>query len=56
MSRTIRVTIFCEHNQDRYEPVKSVYPDGIHGALAAAYEAEPGFSVTIATQDCLNTA
>lgn len=51
MSRTIRVTIFCEHNQDRYEPVKSVYPDGIHGALAAAYEAEPGFSVTIATQD-----
>jgi trehalose utilization protein len=47
----IRVTIFCEHNQDRYEPVKSVYPDGMHAAIAGAYDEESGFRVTIATQD-----
>lgn len=49
--RTIKVTIFSEHNQDRYEPVKSVYPDGIHGALAEAFREEAGFTVKIATQD-----
>lgn len=51
MSRIIKVTVFCEHNQDRYEPVKSVYPKGIHGALAEAFEEEEGFAVHIATQD-----
>ncbi|MDR1569463.1 MAG: ThuA domain-containing protein [Oscillospiraceae bacterium] len=51
MPRSIRVTIFCEHNQDRREPVKSVYPDGIHGALAAAFPEDESFAVTIATQD-----
>ncbi|GGA37183.1 ThuA domain-containing protein [Paenibacillus physcomitrellae] len=47
----IRITVFCEHHQDRYEPVKSVYPDGIHAAIAAAFAEEPGFQITIATQD-----
>lgn len=51
MSRIIKITIFCEHNQDRYEPVRSVYPKGIHGALAEAFEEEEGFAVHIATQD-----
>lgn len=49
--RTINVTVFCEHNQDRYEPVNRVYPNGIHGALAEAFLEEPGFCVNIATQD-----
>lgn len=47
----IRVTVFCEHRQDRFEPVKSVYPDGMHAAIAEAFLNEPGFQVTIATQD-----
>lgn len=51
MANDIRITIFCEHNQDRYEPVKSVYPQGIHQAIADAYLKEPGFSVTMVTQD-----
>ncbi len=52
MERKIKITIFSEHNQDRYEPVKSVYPDGIHQALAEAFEEEDGFNVVhIATQD-----
>ncbi|MGB8452879.1 MAG: ThuA domain-containing protein [Anaerocolumna sp.] len=49
--RAIRVTIFCEHNQDRFEPVKSVYPEGIHGAIAKAFQNAEEFKVTIATQD-----
>ncbi|MCR8660394.1 ThuA domain-containing protein [Paenibacillus endoradicis] len=48
--RKIRVTVFCEHNQDKYEPVKSVYPDGMHTAIAEAFE-DSEFEVTIATQD-----
>lgn len=47
----IRVTVFCEHNQDKHEPVKSVYPDGMHAAIAASFPEEDGFRVTIATQD-----
>lgn len=47
----IRVTIFCEHHQDRFEPVKNVYPNGMHAAIAAAFAEEPSFRLTIATQD-----
>ncbi|MBB3128433.1 trehalose utilization protein [Paenibacillus rhizosphaerae] len=50
-SPTIRVTVFCEHNQDRYEPVSKVYPDGIHAAIAGAFADDPEFRVAIATQD-----
>ncbi|MBB6735555.1 ThuA domain-containing protein [Cohnella zeiphila] len=51
MERKIHVTIFNEHNQDRSEPVKSVYPDGIHAAIAQAFHGYDDFDVTIATQD-----
>lgn len=51
MTQKIRVTVFGEHNQDREEPVRSLYPDGIHGAIAAAYREESCFDVTIATMD-----
>ena len=49
--RKIHVTVFNEHNQDREEPVKSIYPDGIHAAMAAAFEGYDEFEVTVATQD-----
>ena len=52
MSEKINVTVFCEHNQDRYEPVKSVYPDGMHETIADAFRGFPEFEVIhIATQD-----
>lgn len=51
MGRRIRVTVFCEHNQDRFEPVKSVYPDGMHAAIAEGFPESEGFTVKIATQD-----
>lgn len=51
MNQKIRVTIFNEHNQDRYEPVLSIYPQGIHAAIARAFEGYDEFEVTIATQD-----
>lgn len=47
----IRVTVFCEHNQDRSEPVKSVYPRGMHAAIAAGFTEEEGFLVRVATQE-----
>lgn len=51
MNRTIRVTVFNEHNQDREEPVKSIYPEGIHAAIAEAFAGYDEFEVTVATQD-----
>ena len=50
MERRIRITVFSEHNQDRHEPVKSVYPDGIAQAIADAYLCDPSFSVTQVVQ------
>lgn len=50
-NRKFHVTIFNEHNQDRSEPVKSIYPDGIHSAIARSFEDYEDFEVTIATQD-----
>lgn len=51
MRNTVRVTVFCEHNQDRYEPVCSVYPDGMHAAIAEGFTEEEGFRVRTATHD-----
>lgn len=51
MERKIRITVFCEHNQDRTEPVKSVYPQGMHTAIAEGFLEDPAFEVKIATQD-----
>lgn len=51
MERTIRVTVFNEHNQDKTEPVKSVYPEGLHSAIAACFPNEEGFEVRCATQE-----
>jgi trehalose utilization protein len=51
MDRKIHLTVFCEHNQDRFEPVLSVYPKGIHSALAQGFLEDDAFEVRIATQD-----
>lgn len=51
MDKKIRVTVWCEHNQDQHEPVKSVYPQGMHSAIAQGFLEDPAFGVRIATQD-----
>jgi len=46
-----RVTVWNEYRQERTEgPIREVYPDGIHGAIAAGLR-EAGFSVGTATLD-----
>jgi trehalose utilization protein len=46
-----RVTVWNEHRQERSDaPVQALYPDGIHGAIAAGL-AEAGFDVRTATLD-----
>lgn len=51
MNHRIQITIFNEHSQDLEEPVKSIYPDGIHAAIAQAFQGHDEFEVSIATQD-----
>lgn len=46
----VRVTIWNEHIHERTEPaVAAIYPDGIHGAIAAALGAMDGLEVRTAT-------
>jgi trehalose utilization protein len=48
---TTRVTVWSEFRQERSdEPVRAVYPDGIHAAIAAGLGAA-GFAVRTATLD-----
>ena len=48
---TTRVTVWSEHRQDRSdEKVRSVYPDGIHGAIAEGLRGA-GLDVRTATLD-----
>jgi trehalose utilization protein len=50
--RTIRVTIWNENRHEKTnEDVRRVYPDGIHGALAAHLQMQPGLQVRTATLD-----
>jgi trehalose utilization protein len=49
---TVRVTVWSESRQDRSdEAVRAVYPDGIHGAIAAGLREHGGFEVRTATLD-----
>jgi trehalose utilization protein len=49
---TTHVTVWNEHRHERKNPaVASVYPRGIHGAIAAFLEAEPDMAVRTATLD-----
>jgi trehalose utilization protein len=46
-----RVTVWNEHRQERTDaPVRALYPDGIHGAIAAGLT-DAGFDVRTATLD-----
>ena len=50
--KKINVTVwneFWHENHDEY--IRSVYPEGIHGAIAAGLELEGGFNVRTATLD-----
>ena len=47
----IRVTIFNENFHDKEEAVKKVYPNGLHGAIKEALDADGRFDVTVALQD-----
>lgn len=49
--KKIRVTIFNENLHDKEENVKCIYPDGLHGAIKAALDADGRFETTVALQD-----
>jgi trehalose utilization protein len=49
---TVRVTVWNEFRQERSdEPVRAIYPDGIHAAIAAGLVEHGGFEVRTATLD-----
>ena len=47
----IRVTVWNENIHDKKDEVKAVYPEGIHGAVAACLKELDGVKVHIATLD-----
>jgi len=52
MEKTIRVTVWNEHRHEKQDPeIARVYPDGIHGAIAAYLCDQPGLEVRTATLD-----
>ncbi len=52
MEMKMRVLIWNEFiHEKQHENVKEIYPDGIHGALAAFLSQEPDMEVTTATLD-----
>ena len=49
---TVRVTVWSEYRQERVDDaVRAIYPDGIHGAIAAGLRAYDGLEVRTATLD-----
>jgi len=49
---TVRVTVWNEFRQERTDPpVRAIYPDGIHAAIAAGLREHGGFEVRSATLD-----
>jgi trehalose utilization protein len=49
---TTRVTVWSENWHERHQPeIAAVYPDGIHGAVAAGIAGDERFSVRTRTQD-----
>ena len=52
MADKIRVTVWNEGRHEKTSPeIAKVYPQGIHGAIASALRAQPGFEVRTATLD-----
>ena len=49
---TIRVTVWNEYRQEHTDPpVRAIYPNGIHAAIAAGLREHDGFEVRTATLD-----
>jgi trehalose utilization protein len=49
---TVRVTVWNEYRHERSDAaVRAIYPDGIHGAIAAGLREHDGFEVRTATLD-----
>jgi len=49
---TVRVTVWNEYRQESTDPpVRAIYPDGIHAAIAAGLREHEGFEVRTATLD-----
>ena len=52
MTGRIRVTVWNENRHEKKSPeIAAIYPKGIHGAIAKALRAQPGFDVRTATLD-----
>lgn len=52
MAETIRVTVWNEFRHERKNPkVAAIYPEGLHAAIAAGLQQEPGLVVRTATLD-----
>jgi trehalose utilization protein len=52
MAKRIRVTVWSEFRHERESAeIAKIYPDGIHGAIAAGLATDPRFEVRIATLD-----
>ncbi len=52
MSQTVRVTVWNEFRHEKSDAhIRAVYPEGIHGAIAAYLQEQPGLSVQTATLD-----
>jgi len=52
MSKAIRVTVWNEYRHERTsKEIAAIYPDGIHGAIAAYLRSQPGLQVRTATLD-----
>ena len=48
----IRVTVWNEFRHERKDPqIAAIYPEGIHGAIAAGLRTQPGLTVGTATLD-----
>ena len=53
MSELLRVTVWNENRHERKSghPASTIYPEGIHGAIAEYLRAQPGMEVRTATLD-----
>ena len=52
MTAKVRVTVWNEYRHEKRSPeIAAIYPEGIHGTIAAFLRAQPGFEVRTATLD-----
>src|SRR6478609_3985629 len=49
---SIKVTVWNEYrHEQRHQSIRDIYPEGIHGAIAAYLREQPGLEVKTATLD-----